>query len=148
MLVVVFVAEHLALALMIFLADFIPDEPAGLTDEEERLKDKAEAVLRTKGDDDESRERLRVYNEMRQLIDEHDIAVLEDVNIRKWRKQPQYGSGALATVKPPTVVDGELHGHNGHVLQKGEPAEWLDERDRQIRKQDGLKAKMFEYDLY
>jgi len=148
MLVAVFVVEHIALTLMVFFADFIPDEPAGLADEEERLKDKADNLLRTKDDDDKSREVLRVYNEMRQLIDEHDIAVLEDIHIKKWRKKPQYGSGSLAQVEPPNVVDGELSGHDGSPLKKGDPAEWLEEKDRQARKKQEAKDKMFEYALY
>ena len=44
------------------------------------------------------------WQELRALIDEHDIALLEDIHIRQWRKQAQYGSGALAGTRPPETM--------------------------------------------
>jgi anoctamin-10/anoctamin-7 len=139
MLAAVFVGEHLLLMIMVICADFIPDERATLTDDEERLQEKADDVLRTKDDVDRSREKARVYREMKQLIDEHDVALLEDIQIRKWRRTKQYGTGLLSTVDPPEVQDGEKH---------GKPAEWLEKRERQEHRTEELKAKLFEYDLY
>jgi len=139
MLVGIFIAEHTALIVMVFCADFIPDTPASIAIDEERLRDKVEDVLRTQDDEDKSRDTLRIYTEMQQLIDDNDIALLEDIAIRKWRRTRQYGSGMLAGIGPPEVKDGE---------QAGQPSKWMDIKNRMDARAAEKKEKIFEYDLY
>merc|ERR1711865_1046123 len=106
-------------------------------DEVARMAEKAATLLQTKDDVDQVREKKRIYKELRSLIDDKDIALLEDIHIRRWRRTRQYGAGVLAGVGPPDVQDGEA---------AGKPAKWLEKRERQVKREEELKQEKFEYD--
>jgi len=53
------------------------EEPSWIADEEERLKEKAASILLTEDEEEIGAEKERVYDQIKSLIDEHDIALLE-----------------------------------------------------------------------
>lgn len=143
MLVAVFIAEHIALFCQFVLADFIPDVPSGLDEQEERLKHKVASVLETQSDINKSNEVERKYELMLELIDEHDIAKLEDIHVKQWRNQPQYGSGYLVGVEPPKFEDG-CEGKTGNRAHH----EWVKDRQLQEDRKRSIKQEKFKQALY
>jgi len=67
---------------------------------------------------------------------------LEDIYIRQWRRQPQYGSSGMVDVAPPGESFTRKNG------QASQPAHWLTERQRQEAKKKKNLEKNFEYNLY
>jgi len=134
--IIVFCFEHLLLAISMIVADFVEEQPNALKDEIWRTNEKRRALFMTQDDEDASNEILRRWEEKAEMIDESDIANMEDTAIYQWRKQPQFGVGHLKYSKlPDTTVNGQ-------------PALWPEEKEHLNRKRAAQSAELLKYRLY
>jgi len=145
MIAAVFLAEHCLLIFLSLAADFIPDEAPWVGYQVMRLEDKVAEVLETEDDTDRSREIEHKYRMKMELIDDHDVANMEDTQIYEWRRRPQYGSGSLEKAQPPRSEPAPKSQKDKKVRQE---AKWIAEKARQEAKRKTRLDELANYRLY